>query len=367
MGEWRRVVLDDLIRMQRGYDLPTPKRRNGKVPIVGAAGISGSHDTPMVSGPGVVVGRSGASIGQSTYVDQDFWPLNTSLFVTDFRGNDPKFIHYLLTQIDFSGFNSGAAQPSLNRNYVRQIPLTVPLLGEQRRIVQVLGALDDKIAVNNRIASACDMLGQVIASEGVESAVALSGIVSVERDQILPSALGLNMVEHYSLPAFDSGQLPESCAPDSIRSGKFRFSGAAVLLSKLNPATPRVWNVVTTDTCSVASTEFLVLKSRGEATATEVWSVCSQPSFTGTLAEKATGTSNSHQRVKPADILATEVIDPRALSDLSRGRINILAGRARSTRYESVALRRLQDALLPGLMSGRLRVRDAERVVEGAV
>jgi len=92
-------------------------------------------------------------MGKATYVPGDFWPLNTALFVEDFLGNDPCFVYALLSLIDFSRYNSGAAQPMLNRNYIRNIPVPIPDLPEQQAISEVLGALDDKIAVNERIAN----------------------------------------------------------------------------------------------------------------------------------------------------------------------------------------------------------------------
>jgi type I restriction enzyme, S subunit len=84
----------------------------------GSAGQNGFHDTAIAKGPGVVLGRSGASFGKAHYCEQDFWPHNTALYVTDFRGNDPLFVFYFLSAIDFSRHNSGGAQQSLNRNFM---------------------------------------------------------------------------------------------------------------------------------------------------------------------------------------------------------------------------------------------------------
>nr|WP_246486873.1 restriction endonuclease subunit S [Kribbella qitaiheensis] len=153
VGEWRPATLDQLVKLQRGHDLPTSQRRNGSVPVMGAAGQSGTHDTALVKAPGVVLGRAGASMGKATYCDVDFWPLNTSLYVTDFLGNDPRFVYYLLGLIDFSGYNSGAAQPMLNRNYIKRVQISLPELPEQRAIAGIIGALDDKIVANERVAA----------------------------------------------------------------------------------------------------------------------------------------------------------------------------------------------------------------------
>jgi type I restriction enzyme S subunit len=140
--EWKSVTLVDVIQLQRGHDLPTPQRRHGTVPILGSFGVTGWHDTARDSAPGVSIGRSGASIGTATYINEDYWPLNTVLYVTDFRGNDPRWVYYLLDWIDFSGHNSGSAQPSLNRNYLAKIPVSLPSVREQRAIADVLSTIE---------------------------------------------------------------------------------------------------------------------------------------------------------------------------------------------------------------------------------
>src|SRR6266516_1959004 len=142
---WRDAKLGEFVSLQRGHDLPERNRVAGTVPVLGSFGITGWHDRVKWEGPGVTVGRSGASFGVVTYSAVSFWPLNTALYVTDFKGNDRRFVYYLLKHLDFKRYNSGSAQPSLNRNFVYAIPVRIPPLGEQREIARILGALDDKI------------------------------------------------------------------------------------------------------------------------------------------------------------------------------------------------------------------------------
>jgi type I restriction enzyme S subunit len=162
-SEWRTCALGDVIELKRGYDLPSSERRPGSVPIVSSSGISGSHDEVKVKAPGVVTGRYG-TIGQVFFVDEDFWPLNTTLYVRDFKGNDARFISYLLRSIDFQSFNDKSSVPGLNRNDLHRWEVAIPLPAEQRAIAGVLGALDDKIEQNRRTVRALDRLTRAIFS-----------------------------------------------------------------------------------------------------------------------------------------------------------------------------------------------------------
>ena len=145
---WGRVPLGDFVTLRRGHDLPDAVRRPGNTPILGSFGITGWHDESRAAGPGVTVGRSGASLGVVNFSPVDYWPLNTALYVTDFHGNDRRFAYYFLKQFDFRSYNSGSAQPSLNRNFIHPILVDVPPVCEQRAIAHVLGTLDDKIDLN---------------------------------------------------------------------------------------------------------------------------------------------------------------------------------------------------------------------------
>ena len=134
---WQTKKLGDVATLQRGYDLPTQERVNGNVPLVTSSGISDTHNRSSVRGPGVATGRSG-SIGNVFFIEEDFWPLNTVLYVKDFHGNDPRFVFHLLKNFDLKRFASGAGVPTLNRNFVHEELVNVPPLVEQKRIVAVL-------------------------------------------------------------------------------------------------------------------------------------------------------------------------------------------------------------------------------------
>ena len=117
--------MNDLFTLQRGFDLPSQDRRDGAYQILAASGPNGFHDTFMVKGPGVTPGRSGV-LGKVFYVHEDFWPLNTSLWVKEYHRATPLFAYFYLELIDLGRFNAGSAVPTLNRNHVHGLPTVIP-------------------------------------------------------------------------------------------------------------------------------------------------------------------------------------------------------------------------------------------------
>jgi type I restriction enzyme, S subunit len=122
---WAVGRADTHFMLQRGFDLPVKNREPGLVPVMGASGPQGFHSTPKVAGPGLTTGRSG-TVGAITYVASDFWPLNTALWVKEFRLATPRSAYFLLSSLDLVQAASGAAVPTLNRNVVHALPTVCP-------------------------------------------------------------------------------------------------------------------------------------------------------------------------------------------------------------------------------------------------
>jgi len=161
-SEWIAATLGDLLTLQRGFDLPETERHPGPYPVIAATGQVGTHDSAPVRGPGVVIGRSG-SLGGGQFVPSDFWPLNTTLWVKDFKGNDPRFCYYLIKSLDLARYNAGSGVPTLNRNHVHPLPVRFPAsVAEQRRIAGILGALDDKIELNRRMSQTLESMARAL-------------------------------------------------------------------------------------------------------------------------------------------------------------------------------------------------------------
>lgn len=137
---WSLGTLQDVIVLQRGFDLPVKKRTPGHIPIISATGGNGTHNEAKVKGPGVITGRSG-SIGKVIYTHGDYWPLNTTLWGKSFPLGSTLFAFYTLSSIDLKGFNVGAAVPTLNRNDIHNLPVAIPIKAVLSSFDQLVGPM----------------------------------------------------------------------------------------------------------------------------------------------------------------------------------------------------------------------------------
>lgn len=151
---WKKATLKDLVDLQRGYDLPSQDRKPGIIPVMGGGGMNGYHAESNVTGPGVVLGRSGAGFGTAFYCETDYWAHNTVLFVSNFKNNHIKYVFHFLDALDFSKYNSGGAQPSLNRNFIYPIGIKIPPYPEQKNIAILLDTWDHTIEKTEQLITA---------------------------------------------------------------------------------------------------------------------------------------------------------------------------------------------------------------------
>ena len=145
----RKVRLGDVLTFQRGYDLTHKQMNGGDVAVVGSSEIIGWHNQAKVKSPALLIGRSG-TVGRPQYYEQDIWAHNTTLFVTDFHGNDPKFAFYFLRNLNLEDYANSSGVPTLNRNFIHPLIVSYPELLEQEKIVRVLSVIDSKIGLNNK-------------------------------------------------------------------------------------------------------------------------------------------------------------------------------------------------------------------------
>ncbi len=147
-SEWREEALGDVLTLQRGFDLPARDRIDGPFPVVSSSGITGRHAVSKVDPPGIVIGRYG-SLGLVHWVTEPYWPLNTALWVKDFKGNNSRYVSYLLRTVNTDG-STASAVPGVNRNHLHRLSVRVPSVEVQRRIAVVLDTFDKLIEINDR-------------------------------------------------------------------------------------------------------------------------------------------------------------------------------------------------------------------------
>lgn len=146
---WEVDRFDAFCILQRGFDITRKQQRPGKIPVVSSGGIASYHNEAKVKGPGVMIGRKG-SLGTVHYISSDYWPHDTTLWVKDFKGHDPRFTSYLLETLDLKRFDTGAANPTLNRNIVHGEKIAFPPEDQQKEIGSTLQSVEDKILIHER-------------------------------------------------------------------------------------------------------------------------------------------------------------------------------------------------------------------------
>lgn len=161
---WHSCRLGDVMTLSRGHDLPESQRKEGSVPIVSSSGITGYHDLAKAKAPGVVTGRYG-TLGEVFYLDEDYWPLNTALYVKDFKGNNPRYVAYLLQHVLRNYQSDKAAVPGVDRNVLHELMVPSTDLNSQQRIVEILSAYDDLIENNMRRMALLERVSQELYRE----------------------------------------------------------------------------------------------------------------------------------------------------------------------------------------------------------
>lgn len=147
--KWRTCRLGDVLTLKRGHDLPSDARVDGDVPVVSSSGITGYHNQAKATAPGVVTGRYG-TLGEVFYLEQDYWPLNTALYVVDFKGAHPKFASYFLKHVLRDYQSDKAAVPGVDRNVLHELKVRCPEPDLQEQIASILSVYDAQIENNRR-------------------------------------------------------------------------------------------------------------------------------------------------------------------------------------------------------------------------
>lgn len=405
-NEWKDCSLGDVVELKRGYDLPQKERLPGDVPLVSSSGVTDTHAKAMVKGPGVVTGRYG-TLGQVFYVEKDFWPLNTTLYVRDFKGNDPRFISYFLSDVDFLAYSDKAAVPGLNRNHLHQARVRIPTdPTEQRAIAHILGTLDDKIELNRKQNETLEAMARALFKawfvdfEPVRAKLegrwqrgqSLPGLPAHLYD-LFPDRLddegkpeGWRSATLASFASLNPESWTKKNAPDDIRyvdlsntkqgniegTARMPWSEAPSRAQRiLRPGDTIVGTVrpgnksfaLIGDDGMTGSTGFAVLRPLHKHSRDFVFLAATSPENIERLTHLADGAA--YPAVRPDVVLASPVTVPlgEIVNDALRSFANAVSGwvdAVEKNKQESKTLAQLRDTLLPKLISGELRVPDAE-------
>ena len=380
--------LGDLLNLKRGYDLPESQRRPGPYPVISSAGITGYHDEYMVEGQGVVTGRYG-TLGEMYYVDGKYWPHNTALYVTTFKGNDPKYIYYLLTCLGRIRTSDKSAVPGVNRNELHEVEIpAISDTKQQKKVAAILSALDAKIDCNNRINAELEAMaktlydywfvqfdfpdanGKPYKSSGGKmvynatlkreiplgwEATTLASVTPISNDSLNPADFPQKEFKHFSIPVFDATTTYRVECGDSIGSNKFTVLGTDLLVSKLNPWFSRVIYAMD-EVDQICSTELVVWRCPTENLKNFLYLIATSPQFISHCVQSATGTSNSHKRVNPAVMMRFNLPYSAEVAEGLGGRISPIVKKLIINRQENQQLAQLRDWLLPLLMNGQVTV-----------
>ena len=141
---WAVLQIGRMITLQRGVDITKDEQEDGDVPVISSGGIASYHNVVLVKGPGVIVGRKGTA-GALYYIDADYWPHDTTLYVREYWSNHPRYVYYKLLSMDLASYDTGTANPTVNRNRVHPEIVSWPPLDEQFEIARYLDSASKNI------------------------------------------------------------------------------------------------------------------------------------------------------------------------------------------------------------------------------
>ena len=364
MRSWNNITLGEVLPFKYGKNLPAAKRaHSGEYDVVSSAGIIDSHDTAFTTEPCIVIGRKG-SIGSLTYCPDPVWPTDTTFYVTGTPYCDLRFGYYVLQTLPLNQMNNDSAVPGLNRNDAESLTFFLPPVSEQKAIVKILGSLDDKIAVNNKIIKIISELLKKYwrylcnnSSEWIE----LGNIITFSPQTSKPSKNACPFLEMKNLP--EHGLNAQNWEIKERRSGT-KFMNGDVLLARITPCFENgkigIVDFLKEGEVGMGSTEYIVMRTKSALPPAAIYCIATSPEFRSYAAQSMTG-SSGRQRVQVAPLQKFKVpnLKPTILKEFNSFSQSLLAI-SKIHRDENQTLARTRDELLPLLMNGKITVRDAE-------
>jgi type I restriction enzyme, S subunit len=376
--EWHETTLRELV--ERGeYEIRNNLRQplsgeqrakmQGGYPYYGAASAIDRVNDYRFDGLHLLVAEDGTvtADGKSPMlqlVSGKFWVSNHAHVLRGRNDHATRRLYYFLRGVDINPYITGAVQPKLSKSNLLNVMFPYPSTEEEKHdSVAALSALDDKIELLQQQNETLEQMAHSMFDEWFPvnaegEPMMLGDFVEHLKEQISPHSTPKEIYYHYSIPAFDNAKKPVREIGALILSNKYRVQANTVLFSKLNPSTPRVWVVLTTQENAVCSTEFQVLKPKDASTLPFIYALLRYSMYARTLSGSVQGTSSSHQRLRPNDILSMRFPrpDPDLLARYDAVIYPILK-KIEDNESQARLLSSMRDTLLPRLVSGETRVR----------
>lgn len=366
MNQWKEYKLGEILNFKRGYDLPNSERIKGSFPVVSSAGIIDYHSEFKKWGPGVITGRYG-TIGKVFFVNEPYWPLNTTLYVTDFKDNYPKFIYYFLQVLNFEKYSDKSTVPGVNRNHLHMEEVLLPPLPEQRAIASVLSSLDDKIDLLHRQNATLEALAETLfrqwfveeAEESWEKGK-LGDFVETNIRSI-DKSYKYEQIEYLDTGSLNEGRINSTQSMnivDAPSRAKRLVKHNDILISTVRPDQKHFGIIKNPIKNLVVSTGFCVI------TCTDldphfVYLLLTNDGMTEYLHTIAEGSTSTYPSLKPSDIEKIEFLIPPSDKLKEFGEITSNFWSKINVNHTQIrTLTQLHDTLLPKLMSGGVRVRE---------
>ena len=374
---WRDCKLGDVITLKRGHDLPEKKRVAGPVPVVSSSGITGCHNEAKVGTPGVVTGRYG-TIGEVFFIEEPYWPLNTALYVIDFKGNDPRFVAYLLRNTLRNYKTEKAAVPGVDRNVLHTLKVRAPNTDEQAAIVSILSAYDDLIENNRQRIVLLEEAARLLYREwfvhfrfpGHQHVKITEGfpqgwmrLPASQAFQVNPKTPRNDdgTVAYLPMAALsESGMTVDRGAPAyRKKSTSVRFRNGDTLFARITPCLENgktaFVQILAPGAVACGSTEFIVLRGR-HVSDYFVYLTARQPDFRENAIKSMVG-SSGRQRVQPSCFDRYLVpVPPDLIAKVFVEAVEPMFEQISRLDQQNQKLAQARDLLLPRLMNGEVAV-----------
>lgn len=389
-------------------------RKPGKYPYYGAQGIVDYVESFIFDGEYVLVAEDGENLrSQSTPVALlargKFWVNNHAHIVRATSEANNRYLVAAINLSDIGSYVSGSAIPKLTKAALHAVPIPCPDKPEQDRIAAIIQSIDDRLDHNRALATKLEAialrlfkswfvdfapvrakaagekppgladdlaalfpdrfvdseLGEIPEGWGIAS---FSAFAELDTTSVKPFDHPEMQWTHFSIPSFDEGRFPATETSEQIASNKYQVRPGSVLVSKLNPTQWRCWRppselVSKHSICSTEFMQFVAPENQQEF----LWGMCESDPFREAVLATVDGTTGSRQRAKPKDVMRSTIVLPHSrLTAEYSSIVRPLLRRVDACILEARSLSQLRDLILPRLISGKLRVGEAEEVIAEA-